>query len=90
MTNEKTLKNRKNFLQRIVNSSTSNTSTWDIPDRKNGRLYLNCTENARITIEPVGIRVICQCLMEWRNREIQAKKHGAVDAINRLLIWFIR
>ncbi len=36
MTNEKTLKNRKNFLQRIVNSSTSNTSTWDIPDRKMG------------------------------------------------------
>ena len=41
MTNEKTLKNRKNFLQRIVNSSTSNTSTQVISDRRNGRLCLN-------------------------------------------------
>ena len=35
----------------------------------------------KIPFEPVEIRVICQCLMEWRNREIQAKRHGAVDAI---------
>ncbi len=34
----------------------------------------------KIPFEPVEIRVICQCLMEWRNREIQAKRHGAVDA----------
>ena len=31
---------------------------------------------------------ICQCLMEWRNREIQAERHGAVDALNELLIQF--
>ncbi len=43
-----------------------------------------------IPFEPVEIRVICQCLMEWRNREIQAKRHGAVDAINELLIRFTR
>ena len=42
----------------------------------------------KIPFEPVEIRVICQCLMEWRNREIQAKRHGAVDAINELLIRF--
>ena len=44
----------------------------------------------KIPFEPVEIRVICQCLMEWRNREIQAKRHGAVDAINELLIRFTR
>ena len=44
----------------------------------------------KISFEPVEIRVICQCLMEWRNREIQAKRHGAVDAINELLIRFTR
>ena len=44
----------------------------------------------KISFEPVEIRVICQCLMEWRNREIQAKRHGAVDAINVLLIRFTR
>lgn len=44
----------------------------------------------KIPFEPVEIRVICPCLMEWRNREIQAKRHGAVDAINELLIRFTR
>ena len=44
----------------------------------------------KILFEPVEIRVICQCLMEWRNREIQAKRYGAVDAINELLIRFTR
>ena len=38
--------------------------------------------------EPVETRVTCQCLMEWRNREIQAKRLGAVDALNELLIRF--
>ena len=44
----------------------------------------------KISFEPVEIRVIRHCLMEWRNREIQAKRHGAVDAINELLIRFTR
>lgn len=41
-----------------------------------------------IPFEPVETRVTCQCLMEWRNREIQAKRLGAVDAPNELLIRF--
>lgn len=40
----------------------------------------------KISFEPVEIRIIRQCLMEWRNRELQAKKYGAVDALNELLI----
>ena len=42
----------------------------------------------KISIEPVETRVTCQCLIEWRNREIQAKRLGAVDALNELLIRF--
>ena len=42
----------------------------------------------KIPFEPVETRVTCQCLMEWRNREIQAKRLGAVDALNELLIRF--
>lgn len=42
----------------------------------------------KISFEPVETRVTCQCLMEWRNREIQAKRLGAVDALNELLIRF--
>lgn len=38
----------------------------------------------KISFEPVEIR------MEWRNREIRAERHGAVDAINELLIRFTR
>ena len=44
----------------------------------------------KISFEPVEIRVIRQCLIEWRNREIQAERHGAVDALNELLIRFTR
>ena len=44
----------------------------------------------KIPFEPVEIRVIRHCLMEWRNREIQAERHGAVDALNELLIRFTR
>ena len=42
----------------------------------------------KISFEPVETRVTCQCLMEWRNREIQAKRLGAVDVLNELLIRF--
>ena len=44
----------------------------------------------KIPFEPVEIRVIRHCLMEWRNREIQTERHGAVDALNELLIRFTR
>ena len=44
----------------------------------------------KIPFELVDTRVTCQCLMEWRNREIQAERHGVVDAINELLIRFTR
>ena len=47
-------------------------------------------QKKKISFEPVEIRVIRQCLMEWRNREIQAERHGAVDALNELLIRFTR
>lgn len=42
----------------------------------------------KIPLESIEIRVIRQCLMEWRNREIQVERHGAVDALNELLIQF--
>lgn len=42
----------------------------------------------KIPFELVETRVTCQCLMEWRNREIQAKRLGAVDVLNELLIRF--
>ena len=44
----------------------------------------------KIPFEPVEIKIIRQCLMEWRNREIHAERYGAVDALTELLIQFIR
>ena len=44
----------------------------------------------KIPFEPVEIRVIRQCLVERRNREIQAKRYGAVDALSEMLIRFTR
>lgn len=44
----------------------------------------------KIPFEPVEIKIIRQCLMEWRNREIQAERYGAVDALTELMIQFTR
>ena len=44
----------------------------------------------KIPFEPVEIKIIRQCLMEWRTREIHAERYGAVDALTELLIQFIR
>ena len=39
----------------------------------------------KIPFEPVEIRVICQCLMEWRNREISQGNDVASEVIGELL-----
>ena len=52
------------------------------------RKLLKPERKKKIPFVPVEIRAICQCLMERRNREIQAKRYGAVDALNELLIQF--
>ena len=51
---------------------------------------MNPGRKKKISFEPVEIKIIRQCLVEWRNREIQVKRHGAVDALNELLIRFTR
>ena len=44
----------------------------------------------KISFEPVEIKSNLSVPYGWRNPEIQAKRHGAVDAINELLIRFTR
>ena len=39
----------------------------------------------KIPFEPVEIRVICQCLMEWRNREISQGNDVTSEVIGELL-----
>ncbi len=42
----------------------------------------------KIPFAPEEIRLIRRCLIEWRNREIQAEKETAVEVIGELLILF--
>ena len=51
---------------------------------------IKANRKKKIVFEPGEARLVRRCLMEWRNREIQAKRHGAVDGINELLILFTR
>lgn len=44
----------------------------------------------KIPFEPKEVSIIRKCLVEWRNREIQAGRQGAVDGINELLLLFAR
>ena len=44
----------------------------------------------KIPFEPEEVSIIRKCLVEWRNREIQAGRQGAVDGINELLLLFAR
>lgn len=39
----------------------------------------------KIPFEPVEIRVICQCLIDWRNREISQGNDVASEVIGELL-----
>lgn len=51
---------------------------------------IKANRKKRIVFEPGEARLVRRCLMEWRNREIQAERHGAVDGISELLILFTR
>ena len=51
---------------------------------------IKANRKKRIAFEPEEARLIRHCLMEWRNREIQDERQGAVDGINELLILFTR
>jgi len=42
----------------------------------------------RIPFQPVEIRLVRLCLVEWRNDELQNERNGAADAISELLIRF--
>lgn len=43
----------------------------------------------KLLFQAVEISVIRQCLLDWRNQQIQAEKDGAVELIGELLTKFI-
>ena len=46
---------------------------------------LKPNRKAKICFKPVEIAVIRQCLLDWRNEQIQAEKEAAVELIGELL-----
>lgn len=46
---------------------------------------LKPNRKVKICFEPAEISVIGQCLMDWRNQQIQAEKEAAVEVIGELL-----
>ena len=42
----------------------------------------------KLHFEPHKTRLIRMCLIQWRNQQLQAEKHGAAEAIAELIILF--
>ena len=42
----------------------------------------------KICFAPQEVRLIRMCLVEWRNHQIQAEKHGAAEVIAELILQF--
>ena len=38
---------------------------------------------------PQEARLIRMCLIEWRNQQLQAEKHGVADVISELIIYYL-
>ena len=47
------------------------------------------TRKKKVPFAPEEVRLIRYCLMEWRNREVQAGKQTAVEVISELLVLFV-
>ena len=50
---------------------------------------LNTNRKKKICFQPVELSVIRQCLLDWRNQQVQAEKDVAVEVISELLAKFI-
>ena len=68
-------------MKRTMYQAARHTPKRNAPGSNPGR---DATNNA----ESLDFSRFSAFLMEWRNREIQAERHGAVDALNELLIQF--
>lgn len=51
--------------------------------------HLKPGRKKRFVFQPVEIRLIRNCLMAWRNEEIQAEKEVAVELISETLATFL-
>ena len=44
----------------------------------------------KISFQPVEVRLIRKCLVDWRSKELQAEKEVAVEVIGELLLKFMK
>ncbi len=83
------------YLNVLINGLYSQHTAYD--DETNGTINtlllrlvdesdkLKPNRKKKFCFEPVEVSVIRQCLMDWRNQQIQTEKEAAVDVIGELL-----
>ncbi len=50
---------------------------------------MKANRKKNLLFEPVELSTIRQCLLDWRNQQIQAEEEVAVELIGELLAMFI-
>lgn len=87
------------YLNVLINGLYSQRSSYD--EEKNSlidSLLLRLVEESKtmkanrkkkIIFEPVEVSIIRQCLIDWRNQQLQAEKEVAVELIGEVLTMFI-
>lgn len=50
---------------------------------------MKANRKKKLLFEPVELSTIRQCLLDWRNQQIQAEKEAATELIGELLTMFI-
>lgn len=50
---------------------------------------MKANRKKKLLFEPVEVSIIRQCLCDWRNQQIQAKKETAVELIGEMLAKYI-
>ena len=77
------------FQQRCDYDVQTNSEIEDLLFRMVQKVkYRHLRRRHKFRFEPQETRVIRMCLVEWRNQQLQAEKHGAVEAISELIILF--
>lgn len=87
------------YLNVLINGLYSQRTRYD--DDTNNRIdtlllrlvdesnTMKANRKKKLLFEPVELSTIRQCLLDWRNQQIQAEEEVAVELIGELLAMFI-
>ncbi len=87
------------YLNVLINGVYSQRTRYD--DDANNRIdtlllrlvdksdTMKANRKKKLLFEPIELSTIRQCLLDWRNQQIQAEEEVAVELIGELLAMFI-